>query len=148
MNKAVDVARQLIFMANKKDISITNLQLHNLLFFIQFLYLGLCDTLAFKDDIIAGINGAWIRNVYYHYKGWIAEDIISRDNQNIIPDETLINIIDGVIDKFGKLDWNRLKNEICSDRVWERNRWCNEQIVIPIDEIKDFAKRKGIKTII
>lgn len=76
MATASRIAKYIIKEALKRKMPVTNLKLQKLLYFVQGAHLLMHDKKAFSDEIIAWQYGPVVKDVYYEYAIYGANDII------------------------------------------------------------------------
>lgn len=84
MATASKIAKYIIKEALKRKMPVTNLKLQKLLYFVQGAHLLMHDKEAFPDEIIAWQYGPIVKDVYYEYSIYGANDIIPIDNDEKI----------------------------------------------------------------
>ena len=76
MATASRIAKYIIKEALKRKMPVTNLKLQKLLYFVQGAHLLMHDKEAFPDEIIAWQYGPVVKDFYYEYAIYGANDII------------------------------------------------------------------------
>lgn len=85
MATALKISKYIIKEALKRKMPITNLKLQKILYFVQGVHLIMHDKEAFPDKIIAWKYGPVVKDVYYEYAIYGANDIIPMDkNEKIV----------------------------------------------------------------
>ena len=112
MTTALDIAKYIVQEALRRKAPVSNLKLQKLLYFVQGTYLAMYKEVAFQDKIIAWQYGPVVRDVYYAYSMFGANDIIPIDNDEIIElSPKLKEVIDLVLDKLLNASAIALVNE-------------------------------------
>lgn len=139
MYKAMDLANYIVDKCIKDNVSITNLQLQRILYFVQkdFLKRG---SPAFSDDIEAWEFGPVVPNVYFDFCGFGATSIsISKGAvPNLTSDK---NIIDNIIEaKRSLTPWEAAKETHKATGAWSKvhNNGKGNRCIIPVDLIKEL----------
>ena len=84
MATASKIAKYIVKEALKRKMPITNLKLQKILYFVQGVHLIMHDKEAFPDKIIAWEYGPVVKDVYYEYAIYGANDIIPIDKNEKI----------------------------------------------------------------
>lgn len=101
MTKALDVAKYIVQEALRRKAPVSNLKLQKLLYFVQGTYLAMYKEVAFEDKIIAWQYGPVVKDVYYEYSMFGANDIIPIKNDEIVElPSKLKDVINLVLDKL------------------------------------------------
>ncbi|WP_064616372.1 Panacea domain-containing protein [Streptobacillus moniliformis] len=135
MNSALDVARYVINYCNERDISITNLKLQKLLYFIQVYFLCYSSNkrVCFKEKIFAWEFGPVVQEVYEKYRVY---------KDNLIPPQNEINF-----NEEDTRDINRVLNDLANRNPFELVKlthrhlpWINNYPngEITLQELRDF----------
>lgn len=99
MATASKIAKYIVKEALKRKIPVTNLKLQKLLYFVQGVHLFMHEKVAFPDEIIAWEYGPVVKDVYYEYSIYGANDIIPIDkNEKIILSMRLKKLVSFVLD--------------------------------------------------
>lgn len=99
MATASRIAKYIVKEALKRKMSVTNLKLQKLLYFVQGVHLFMHEKVAFPDEIIAWQYGPVVKDVYYEYSIYGANDIIPIDkNEKIILSMRLKKLVSFVLD--------------------------------------------------
>lgn len=99
MATASRIAKYIVKEALKRKMPVTNLKLQKLLYFVQGVHLFMHEKVAFSDEIIAWQYGPVVKDVYYEYSIYGANDIIPIDkNEKIILSMRLKKLISFVLD--------------------------------------------------
>lgn len=131
MYMAIDLSKYIIFKCIKDDYPISNLQLQNILFYIQkdFLNRG---KIAFAEDIEAWPFGPAVPDVYYYFCGFGAMPI------SILNGEYSVNaqdkeVIDNIIEEKRVLNpWESVAEIHKPNGAWNkvyRNGIGNRQVI-------------------
>ena len=84
MATASKISKYIIKEALKRKMPVTNLKLQKILYFVQGVHLVMHDKEAFSDEIIAWEYGPVVKDVYYEYAIYGANDIIPMDKNEKI----------------------------------------------------------------
>lgn len=84
MATASKISKYIVKEALKRKMPITNLKLQKILYFVQGVHLVMHDKEAFSDKIIAWEYGPVVKDVYYEYAIYGANDIIPMDKNEKI----------------------------------------------------------------
>lgn len=84
MASASKISKYIIKEALKRKMPVTNLKLQKILYFVQGVHLVMHDKEAFPDEIIAWEYGPVVKDVYYEYAIYGANDIIPMDKNEKI----------------------------------------------------------------
>ena len=84
MASASKIAKYIVKEALKRKMPVTNLKLQKILYFVQGVHLVMHDKEAFPDEIIAWEYGPVVKDVYYEYAIYGANDIIPMDKNEKI----------------------------------------------------------------
>lgn len=84
MATASKISKYIIKEALKRKMPVTNLKLQKILYFVQEVHLVMHDKEAFSDEIIAWEYGPVVKDVYYEYAIYGANDIIPMDKNEKI----------------------------------------------------------------
>jgi uncharacterized phage-associated protein len=99
MATASRIAKYIVKEALKRKMPVTNLKLQKLLYFVQGVHLFMHEKVAFLDEIIAWQYGPVVKDVYYEYSIYGANDIIPIDkNEKIILSMRLKKLVSFVLD--------------------------------------------------
>lgn len=99
MATASKIAKYIVKEALKRKMPVTNLKLQKLLYFVQGVHLFMHEKVAFPDEIIAWEYGPVVKDVYYEYSIYGANDIIPIDkNEKIILSMRLKKLVSFVLD--------------------------------------------------
>lgn len=99
MATASRIAKYIVKEALKRKMPVTNLKLQKLLYFVQGVHLFMHKKVAFPDEIIAWQYGPVVKDVYYEYSIYGANDIIPIDkNEKIILSMRLKKLVSFVLD--------------------------------------------------
>ena len=99
MATASRIAKYIVKEALKRKMPVTNLKLQKLLYFVQGVHLFMHEKVAFPDEIIAWQYGPVVKDVYYEYSIYGANDIILIDkNEKIILSMRLKKLVSFVLD--------------------------------------------------
>lgn len=99
MATASKIAKYIVKEALKRNMPVTNLKLQKLLYFVQGVHLFMNEKVAFPDEIIAWQYGPVVKDVYYEYSIYGANDIIPIDkNEKIILSMRLKKLVNFVLD--------------------------------------------------
>ena len=99
MATASKIAKYIVKEALKRKMPVTNLKLQKLLYFVQGVHLFMHEKVAFPDEIIAWQYGPVVKDVYYEYSIYGANDIIPIDkNEKIILSMRSKKLISFVLD--------------------------------------------------
>lgn len=109
---AVEIARYVVKKCIADELPISNLQLQNILYFIQKSFLKNKNRVAFEDDIEAWKFGPVIPKVYYRYSGFGSMPITLDLSEPVSLDLADKLIIDSVIEDFRNKSYYRLGNSI------------------------------------
>ena len=129
MFDALTIAQYAINKCMKDDCPISNLQLQNILFYIQKLFLT-HDQVAFYDRIEAWQFGPVVPSVYYRFCGFGAMPISMPYDTNI---DGATTGIDSIIEEKRKLDpWDMVADTHREDGAWYKvyngGKGCNNEI--------------------
>lgn len=123
---AAQLAKYVVWYANEQHISITQLKLQKLLYFIQMAYLRKSGDLLFDDPIEAWEFGPVVRSVYIDYcgNGSLPLRSESEDDGHIerYLNDDEIHVVQSVLND--KLNWRsaRLVKQSHSERPWKQHR--------------------------
>ena len=99
MATASRIAKYIVKEALKRKMPVTNLKLQKLLYFVQGVHLFMHEKVAFPDEIIAWQYGPVVKDVYYEYSIYGANDIIPIDkNEKIILSMRLKKLVSFILD--------------------------------------------------
>lgn len=140
---AMNIASEVVSQYQNKGTGITNLKLQKVLYYIQLESLATLGTPAFKDDIEAWKLGPVVRDIYNHFRKYIA-DPISEDDWSLKSERCEIEpaikgIITKIVEKTQLMDpWDLVK------KTHETTPWLNYYIenmsrVIPVDAMRHCA---------
>lgn len=135
---ATQIAHYIVSKCIDDNCPITNLQLQNILYYIQIKYLK-NNELAFYDDIEAWQFGAVIPSVYYKYCGFGVMPITLKLEVNNI-DSSDANRFNTVINEKRKLFLWDISDEIYKSRgAWSKayKNGIGNKTVIPISLIQE-----------
>lgn len=113
-------ANALLIRAQEKDISISNLKLQKLVYYCQGFTLALTGQRLFDEKIEAWEHGPVAPAIYYEFKHF-GNDLITVDaNQDVVDqlEQTFVNIIDFVLEKFGRFKAWHLRNKTHQESPW------------------------------
>lgn len=144
----VDVAGYVVEYCNEKDLSISNLRLQKLLYFIQAYFLVKSDgkRVAFNEDLEAWDFGPVVPCIYYQYKRFGSGQIPFNDKSyaNIFSDEDR-KIIEDVIEHFKEKSSIYLMELTHNQKPWNQVYYKGERysnLIIDKDSIKDYFLHK------
>lgn len=112
MATASKIAKYIVKEALKRKMPVTNLKLQKILYFVQGVHLIMHDKEAFPDEIIAWEYGPVVKNVYYEYAIYGANDIILIDkNEKIVLSMRLKKAVNFVLNDLLKYSDTALVKE-------------------------------------
>ena len=154
---AMEVARTLIYIANSRQIDITNLKLQKLLYFCEAYYMCVEDTCKmFNEEFNALTFGPVVLEVYNNYKSNLSYPIeLSEEEKSTIIVEncqlgqSYINTINQVLDSFGTLSASQLvalthMTDSPWEKIWKKNNETSnyeENGVVSKEETKSWFKK-------
>lgn len=136
--KALDVAKALLYYADKKQLPITNLHLQKMLYYAQGFSYAITGHELFSDDIYAWKYGPAVPDVYQHYKSFVFMPITEKDGININFDSDSLTIIKKTSESIGKLDRWYLVEKTKSETPWKNNFINSMDKIIPKQDIFSF----------
>lgn len=151
---AVDFSEYLVKYFNDKDISITNLKLNKILYYIEAWYLSACKKPLFQEDFQAWVHGPVVPEVYHKYKIFGAGNLfMSQDVEinNNNTDTNILKVVDFVFDVYGRYDGPYLEGLTHSEFPWIQARQDVgplevSQISIDKNTMKDFYTNLYVQT--
>lgn len=142
---ANDLARYVIWYANKHNVRITLLKLQNLLFFIQIEYAKRNKSLLYNDDVVIGLYGATTKSVYYQFCSYGALPLLSDSEEDgdlsRLSDED-VKLIDKVLEDKIRLSTSKLVQESCLKLypcLLRRESADKDTIIITADDFLSIA---------
>jgi uncharacterized phage-associated protein len=105
---AIEVARWILYVAARRDISLSPLQLQKNLYYAQGYSLGMGGGKLFDEPIIAWEHGPVVPEVYRYFKDY-GGNKITPVKEVVIPDE-VAGIIDVVVSEKGEKSAANLRN--------------------------------------
>ena len=138
---------------------ISHLKLHKLLYYVQAFHLAYFDDVIIDDEFEAWVHGPVIRNLFYtlrdiearlydlvDYNGKVGDPTPEGQLQDkIIPDQ--IELIDDILDEYGKLSSLQLETLTHSELPWQSARVgldisesCSK--IISRDLMRDFYNKQ------
>lgn len=137
--KAIDVAKALLYYADKKELPITNLHLQKMLYYAQGFSYAITGHELFSDDIYAWKYGPVVPDVYRHYKSFVSAPISEKSNIDDIKIDNISSIIiKKVSETIGSLDPWYLVEKTHQEAPWKKNYGNSMDIVIPKKDIKTY----------
>lgn len=139
---ANDIAQHLIYTCTKEEISISNLKLQKILYFLQATFLQKEDYALFSDDIEAWQFGPVVRAVYGTYCGYGAVDIYEFNAPNITFTDKETKIINKVLhDKIRYDVWELVAQTHEAGGPWDLTykKGAGDKRVIPKEVILEYA---------
>lgn len=117
---AKDISQYLLWRCTEEELSINNLQLQKILYFLQIAFLKDENYALFSDEIEAWVTGPVVKSVYSVYCGYGAVEIYEFEKPLIqlsTNEERLINEI--LHDKLKYKIWD-LAREVCEEgKPWD-----------------------------
>lgn len=139
---ALYISRYLLKIANDKKIKITNMKLQKLLYLIQGLFYMETKQILFDDDFVAWNYGPVIPRVYYKYKYNCSEPIVISDDFDDFDDKDIdkiiTQIINAVLDTFGKINIWDLVEFTLKAGPWKKYHNMKDDIIPKAEIIKFF----------
>lgn len=136
-----DLAKYTINYANRKQISITNLKLQKILYYIAGVYAGVYNKRLFSENIEAWQYGPVVRSVYVEYcaNGPLALYVDEKPTLECTSEE--LSLFDFVIDNKITMTGRELVNATHREAPWRthRNEYCLKPS-ISFEEIRDYFK--------
>lgn len=119
MYKALDIAKYTIDKCTKEEISISNLQLQKILYYMQEKYLKEYQKPLFDEEIQAWQFGPVVPEVYANYCGYGAMPIENEYNINV--EKAVKEVIDPIIEDKAKLEpWDLVEETHRKNGPWDR----------------------------
>lgn len=115
---------------------ITNQKLQKLLYYVQAYCLYFCNKKAFKEKIYAGKQGPMIEGVQDLYSNYLYEEREEYNKKDI--SYSLETIIDEVINKYGRIETNKLIELCCNEDPYLKTKKGEE---IKPKDIKQYFER-------
>lgn len=146
MYSASDIAKIIICWCNYYKISITNLKLQKLLYFVQGEFFKLRGARLISDDFYAWQLGPVVPNVYYEYAIYSSAPIPGLQNYNSpIPRENYEDYaaIDWVLKKYAeRATWELVDLSHLQD-PWKYNHQIfGDKALIPFDDIAKYFREE------
>ncbi|PWK52859.1 Panacea domain-containing protein [Pleionea mediterranea] len=159
MANSVDVARELLKLANKDGKSLTNMQLQKLVYIAHGLHLAYHDKPLLDEEVSAWKHGPVIPKVYYAFKQYLntAIDTQTEGSPQLGFSSDEIDSIRGAYDNFAKFNGWTLRNITHKEgspwwKVWyDRKGRETFNAIIPNSVIKEHyltIKETGKATIL
>lgn len=144
MYDAIDVAKYAIDYYHEKGLTITNLKLQKLLYYIQGECLKVFDFPVFADAIRAWKHGPVVPTVYRQYNKYAGTPILEHGNPSCKFSPNYIKVFNKILDKYKDADAWELVTKTHQEDPWKdayvQGEMDNQ---IPISEIKKyFTDRK------
>lgn len=145
------LANYVLQKAREMGVSISNLKLQKILYYVQGYYLAAFGHPLYPEEIHAWHFGPAVPDVYYTFSRYGSDDISSRmDNyappMPAIPSDEL-DLIDRVLMKKLQLTSKELISDSCAEAPWfhatSGGSISRRFIVISIDSIKEYFESKG-----
>ncbi len=135
---AVELSKYIVLKCIDDGKPVSNLQLQNILYYVQKDFLQKKNKQAFYDDIEAWQFGPAVPNVYYRYCGFGAMRI-TIVNPNDVPHISYKDkfFIDAIIDEKRELNpWDMVEEIHKSGGAWDCSVRMGNRHVIPADLIR------------
>lgn len=138
MYSAHDVAVYIINWCNERKITITNLKLQKLLYFVQGDAVANCPYRLIDDDFYAWQLGPVVPNVYSDYAMYSSSNIPKQNiKRKILEGEQ--SIIDKTLEKYAKCSAWSLVEKSHNQDPWKYNYGIfGDRALIPYQSIKDY----------
>jgi uncharacterized phage-associated protein len=142
----------------EKGGAMSHLKLQKILYYIQALHLAYFDKPIITDEFQAWLHGPVSRKIYDELKGYsklYAEVAFEKGLDKELPSEILkktltadqLELVDEIIDEYGKLTSSQLENLTHSEEPWIEARIgygvadrC--EVVIPIEKMRTYYKKE------
>ena len=145
--KALQVADEIMRLANEEDMNITLLKLIKMCYFVEGWSLGILDKEMFEDDVKAWMHGPVIPSVYHKFKVYNGSAISYKPSKKSITDEQDKKLIKAVWDTYKSYDAFTLRDLTHQEgNPWEEIYDASPNKTIPKDKIKQFYKNKHEKS--
>lgn len=144
---ALTLANYILTRAQRQKISVTNLKLQKILYYVQGYFLAKFDRPLFPDDIQAWTFGPVVPNVYYHFSLFGPDNIFITQEENIDSngldcDEK--DLIDRIIDEKLQFSTSTLVRATHQEAPWLKATLGGKKIqrntVIDIEDMKEYFK--------
>ena len=144
---ALTLANYILTRAQRARISVTNLKLQKILYYVQGYFLAKFDRPLFPDDIQAWTFGPVVPNVYYHFSLFGPDNLIISQEENIEScglDYDEKYLIDRVVDEKLQYSSSALVRATHQEAPWLKATFGGTKIqrntVIDIEDMKDYFK--------
>lgn len=138
MYTALEVAKYIINKCIELGRPISNLQLQKILYYIQGEYMCTNNGQAlFEDEIEAWQYGPVVSDVYYFYNSYSASDIVTKQN-NVELDEDTKQIVNPIIESKSKLSAWTLVGQTHSEAPWKETYKGINGDIISKDKLCDY----------
>lgn len=138
MENVKDVANSIIIFSNKNNISIDNLRLQKLLYFIEKEYIAQTDSLLFKEEFEAFRYGPVIKSIWRKYSTYGAKEIKLNQTEVSV---SLLNayFIESKVLSYSKFSTWSLVEKSHKDKVWNdaKNKYNK---IINNEELIEFVR--------
>ena len=136
-NDVLTISRYIVNECNSKKIIISNLKLQKLLYLVQGFYMAFYHKRCFDDDIQAWDYGPVCPNAYHEFKRFGANNIppihqyeeliykdkklkwVRHDFKSTDIDDTTREIIDAVVESYGRYSATALVNITHKQKPWD-----------------------------
>lgn len=142
MYNAIDIAMYAVDKCTSEGVSISNLQLQKILYYIQVNFLRVQDKVAFNDTIEAWQHGPVVPNVYSYFNCYGGTKIYRffPDKRMIFKAEDDKDIVDKVIQMCRKLDpWELVQRSHKVGGPWHKV-YNGFNVTIPISIIRKYSR--------
>ena len=139
MVTASDLAKYIIHKANSMHISITNLKLQKILYYVAGVFAGANDERAFCDRIEAWQYGPVVRNVYVEFCSWGALPLVYKENVSLDYNDEQKILLDYIIDQKIGMSGCELVNATHRETPWMKYRNCiSQKPEISYQDLRDY----------
>ncbi|OJJ24846.1 hypothetical protein BI308_14775 [Roseofilum reptotaenium AO1-A] len=116
----MDIADNLIYLANQKNYFVNNSKIQKLVYYAQAWYLGIHKIPLFKEDFEAWTNGPVIPVLYEEYKKFEWQPIVKKTPHEI--PRVVMDFLDIVTKKYLIFDCYELEQMIRKEPPWDLAR--------------------------
>jgi uncharacterized phage-associated protein len=143
MYSANDIAKYVVKYCESKGISITNLKLQKLLYYIQGFFLAIWGKPIFSDEIQAWEYGPVVPDIYYRYKAFVDNPIhLAGEIPNLAMSEMQQKVLNIVIDNLSAVPAWKLVQQTHEEDPWKNTFDGSHDKIIINDCIQKYFATK------
>ncbi len=139
MRSAIEIAEYIIWYCGEHGLSISNLKLQKILYFVQAEFLVATGYPCFSDNIEAWDFGPVVSEVYRKYKVYGGSNIPTFFvTNNVRLEDNERELVNGIVNVCDDYTASELVEITHNQSPWRDNYVPKHNNVIPLDEIRDY----------